>query len=136
MQRGDPVDGETAHDPKLASLISTQIGDGWVTDLEQLSQLAPLAEDESFQNKWRHVRAENKLALARLVKERTGIDVEAKMLFDVQVKRIHEYKRQLLNLLHAVHLYDRIVRGDGDGLIPRAIMIGGKAAPGYGCSPE
>ncbi len=120
-----------ACNPNLAGLITAHIGDGWVTDLEQLQQLAPLAEDEDFQRKWRRVRAENKLDLARLIRERTAVDVEAAMLFDVQVKRIHEYKRQLLNLLHAIHLYDRIVRGDGDGLIPRAIIIGGKAAPGY-----
>ncbi len=115
----------------LADLISAKIGDGWVTDLGQLAGLAAFADDAGFQKQWRRVRAENKLKLARLVHERTGIELEAGMLFDVQVKRIHEYKRQLLNLLHAIHLYDRIVRRERDELIPRAIIIGGKAAPGY-----
>ena len=72
-----------------------------------------------------------RIRLARALEERTGVHVPSTMLFDVQVKRIHEYKRQLLNVLHAVHLYDRIRRGDGDDIVPRAIVIGGKAAPGY-----
>jgi starch phosphorylase len=117
--------------PRLAELISANIGDGWNTDLNQLAQLAPLATNKAFQKKWRDARAQNKSRLAREIASRTGITINASMLFDVQVKRIHEYKRQLLNLLHAVHLYDRIRRGDGEALVPRAIIIGGKAAPGY-----
>jgi starch phosphorylase len=120
-----------ACNPRLAKLISSKIGDGWVTDLNELEKLAPLAHDKVFQKKWRTVRAENKLRLAKLVEARTGIKLDPGMLYDVQVKRIHEYKRQLLNLLHAVHLYDRILRGDGADILPRAILIGGKAAPGY-----
>jgi starch phosphorylase len=116
---------------RLAQLITANIGDGWNTDLNQLEQLRPLAGNKAFQKKWRDARAKNKSRLAREIQARTGIDVSASMLFDVQVKRIHEYKRQLLNLLHAVHLYDRIRRGDGGDLVPRAIIIGGKAAPGY-----
>ncbi|MGB5246037.1 MAG: glycogen/starch/alpha-glucan phosphorylase, partial [Woeseia sp.] len=120
-----------ACNPGLAKLISSKIGEGWVTDLNQLEQLAPLAHDEAFQKQWRSVRAANKQRLARLVAARTGIHMDPGMLYDVQVKRIHEYKRQLLNLLHAVHLYDRIQRGEGAEILPRAIIIGGKAAPGY-----
>ena len=77
------------------------------------------------------VKRANKVRLAANIASKTGLDVDPDMLFDVQVKRIHEYKRQLLNVLHAVHLYDRIQRGDGEDLTPRVIIIGGKAAPGY-----
>lgn len=120
-----------ACNPELAKLIGSRIGDGWVTELEKLGELEPLADDAGFRREWRYVRAKNKLRLSREIAERTGISIDAGMMMDVQVKRIHEYKRQLLNLLHAVHLYDRIRRGDGEDLLPRAIIIGGKAAPGY-----
>ena len=120
-----------ACNPGLTSLINEHIGDSWVTDLEQLKKLAPLADDSAFQEKWRAVKQANKVRLATNIESRTGLTVDPNMLFDVQVKRIHEYKRQLLNVLHAIHLYDRIQRGDGDQLPPRVIIIGGKAAPGY-----
>jgi starch phosphorylase len=120
-----------ACNPGLAKLISERIGDGWVTDLDQLSKLVPLAEDQDFLKSWRSVKVANKKRLANKILDRTGIELNPGMMFDVQVKRIHEYKRQLLNLLHAVHLYDVIRRGEGDDLPPRAIIIGGKAAPGY-----
>ncbi len=120
-----------ACNPNLGALISENIGDGWITDLEQLSKLGPLAGDKNLQERWRQVKLDNKRRLAQEIKSRTGISIGTEMLFDVQVKRIHEYKRQLLNLLHAVHLYDRIQRGDGNDLAPRAVIIGGKAAPGY-----
>ncbi len=120
-----------ACNPGLANLITGKIGDGWVTDLEQLKGLEAFADDKDFQLQWRQVKLKNKVRLARNLAERTGIEVPTTMLFDVQVKRIHEYKRQLLNVLHAIHMYDRIRRGDGDGLESRAIIIGGKAAPGY-----
>ncbi|KAA9130582.1 glycogen/starch/alpha-glucan phosphorylase [Marinihelvus fidelis] len=116
---------------RLAALVSGKIGDGWVTKLDQLEALAPLADDAGFQASWRAVKLANKQRLAEDIKRRTGIELDPAMLFDVQVKRIHEYKRQLLNVLHAVHMYDLIRRGDGDELPPRAIIIGGKAAPGY-----
>ena len=120
-----------ACNPGLSALISERIGEGWVTDLDQLARLAPLADDEVFQEEWRQCKTLNKRKLAELILQRTGVELHADMLFDVQVKRIHEYKRQLLNVLHAIHLYDRIKRGDGGELVPRAIIIGGKAAPGY-----
>lgn len=116
---------------QLAELITSKIGDDWVTDLSQLKRLAEYADDEQFQQAWRTVKLANKLRLAKDIEKKTGLELPTTMLFDVQVKRIHEYKRQLLNVLHAIHLYDRIRRGDGDGLVPRAIIIGGKAAPGY-----
>jgi len=120
-----------ACNPALASLISGRIGSDWITDLGMLERLKPLAEDSAFQNEWREVKQANKVRLVVNIESKTGIVVDPDMLFDVQVKRIHEYKRQLLNVLHAVHLYDRIQRGDGDQLPPRVIVIGGKAAPGY-----
>jgi len=117
--------------PGLSELISEKIGSGWVTDLDQLERLREFADDDGFRRRWQRVKLNNKVRLAKEIEKRTGIGVTPGMLFDVQVKRIHEYKRQLLNLLHAVHLYDRIQRGDGDELTPRAIIIGGKSAPGY-----
>lgn len=118
-----------ACNPDLAGLLSQTIGDDWVTDLSRLAQLAPYAEDPRFRAKWRNVKAANKRRLIRLVQDKTGIVLDEAMLFDVQVKRIHEYKRQLLNVLHAVYLYLQIKRGHAT--TPRAIIIGGKAAPGY-----
>jgi len=120
-----------ACNPGLAELINGRIGEEWITDLEQLERLVPLADDDDFQDEWRAVKQANKVRLAANIESKTKLTVDPAMLFDVQVKRIHEYKRQLLNVLHAIHLYDRIQRGDGDGLPPRVIIIGGKAAPGY-----
>jgi starch phosphorylase len=120
-----------ACNPKLAELVSSAIGPEWVTDLERLQELAPHADDESFRERWRAVKLANKQRLTRVIADKTGIRIEPTMLFDVQVKRIHEYKRQALNVLHAIHLYRRIKLGDTAELPPRAILIGGKAAPGY-----
>ncbi|HEX5788475.1 MAG TPA: glycogen/starch/alpha-glucan phosphorylase [Woeseiaceae bacterium] len=120
-----------ACNPALATLINRRIGTGWVTDLDQLARLRDFADDPGFQSEWRHAKLANKVRLARKLEESTGVPVPVNMLFDVQVKRIHEYKRQLLNVLHAIHLYERIRSGADDGLSPRAIIIGGKAAPGY-----
>ena len=115
----------------LSDLITSKIGDDWVTDLTQLKNLRPLADNKKFQQQWRDAKLENKKRLASELQRVTGLEVPTGMLFDVQVKRIHEYKRQLLNVLHAIHLYDQIRSGNGDDLVPRAIIIGGKAAPGY-----
>lgn len=120
-----------ACNPELANLISSKIGNEWVTDLDQLEKLAPLADDAAFQQQWHDVKQLNKVRLAANIHEKTGIKVNPSTMFDVQVKRIHEYKRQLLNVLHVIHLYDRIQRGDGENLPPRTVIIGGKAAPGY-----
>lgn len=115
----------------LSRLIRDSIGDGWVVDLAQLTQLKKLAGDESFQKHWRKVKFDNKRRLAALVKDDCHVDFDPHAMFDVQVKRIHEYKRQLLNVLHVIHLYDRIKRGDTENWTPRCVLIGGKAAPGY-----
>ncbi|NIV18725.1 MAG: glycogen/starch/alpha-glucan family phosphorylase [Woeseiaceae bacterium] len=120
-----------ACNPGLSRLITDRIGDDWVVDLTELDQLRQFADEPEFQKQWRDIKLANKSRLAEEIRERTGIEIPVGMMFDVQVKRIHEYKRQLLNVLHAIHLYDRIRRGDGDDLVPRAIIIGGKAAPGY-----
>ena len=117
--------------PGLSKLITERIGDEWITDLDQLERLREFADDDDFRRQWQRVKLNNKVRLSKEIERRTGISVTPGMMFDVQVKRIHEYKRQLLNLLHAVHLYDRIQRGDGEDLTPRAIIIGSKAAPGY-----
>ncbi|MBT8062993.1 MAG: glycogen/starch/alpha-glucan family phosphorylase, partial [Gammaproteobacteria bacterium] len=115
----------------LSALITEHIGDGWISDLEQLAGLRAHADDDGFRHRWRAAKQCSKDRLADRIKSATGIEVDSRMLFDVQVKRIHEYKRQLLNVLHVIHLYDRIRRGDGDELLPRMVLIGGKAAPGY-----
>jgi len=115
----------------LAGLISDTIGEEWVTDLSQLARLAPHAEETAFRERWHAAKRENKVRLAALVKKDCGVEFNPDAMFDVQVKRIHEYKRQLLNVLHVIHLYDRIKRGDVTEWTPRCVLIGGKAAPGY-----
>jgi len=120
-----------ACNPELGSLISEKIGNSWKTNLDELEAIREYADDPDFQARWREVKRANKQRLATDLETRTNLGVSTDMMFDVQVKRFHEYKRQLLNLLHAIHLYDRIRRGEGDGLTPRIIIIGGKAAPGY-----
>lgn len=117
--------------PQLAELINSSIGPEWVTDLQQLQKLKPFAEQAVFLQRWAAIKKANKAALAALVQESSGVQFDTDMMFDVQVKRIHEYKRQLLNVLQVIHLYDRIRRGDTAGMTPRCVLIGGKAAPGY-----
>ncbi len=117
--------------PALAGLITSTIGRGWVKDLEQLAQLVPMADNAEFREHWRAVRRIGKTRLANLVQAECGVSFDTAALFDVQVKRIHEYKRQLLNCLHVIHLYDRIKRGDTNDWTPRCVLFGGKAAPGY-----
>jgi starch phosphorylase len=119
--------------PELAELITEQIGDGWQADLARLGKMRPLAEngDIDFIHRWQQIRLRNKQRLADLVKTQTGVEFDPNALFDIQVKRIHEYKRQLLNVLHVIHLYNRIRRGETEGWVNRCVLIGGKAAPGY-----
>lgn len=117
--------------PSLSSLISQAIGDGWVTDLGQLARLRPFTEDPAFREKWRETKRTNKERLARLVQRVCHVSFPLEAMFDVQVKRIHEYKRQLLCILHAVHLYARLKDGEDHDWTPRCILLGGKAAPGY-----
>ncbi|TXT20188.1 MAG: glycogen/starch/alpha-glucan phosphorylase [bacterium] len=117
--------------PGLARLLNEHIGDGWVTRLEELRGLTPLAGDAAFRARWQAVKRANKERLAALVKRDCGVEFDADALFDVQVKRIHEYKRQLLNILHVIHLYARLKAGEDAEWTPRCVLIGGKAAPGY-----
>ncbi len=117
--------------PQLSQLLNDTIGEEWVTDLSQLSKLKPLAADRAFRRRWMEVKHASKVRLAELVNAATGVLFNPEAMFDVQVKRIHEYKRQLLNILHVIHLYDRIKRGDTADWTPRCVLIGGKAAPGY-----
>ncbi len=115
----------------LTRLIKQTIGEDWVTDLEQLRKLAPYADDAAFRQRWADCKLENKKRLVTYIERICGISIKPTMLFDIQVKRIHEYKRQLLNILHVIHLYNRIRRGDTANWTPRCVLIGGKAAPGY-----
>jgi len=117
--------------PGLGALITEAIGDGWISDLDQLERLQPGADDPEFRDRWSAVKLDNKLRLARYVEAECGVKFDPSSLFDVQAKRIHEYKRQLLNVLHIIHLYDRISRGDIADWAPRCILLAGKAAPGY-----
>jgi glycogen phosphorylase len=118
--------------PKLSALITRRIGELWLADLEhELERLEPMANEAEFQRDWQAVKAHNKNALAHLIKERTGIIVDPHSLFDIQVKRLHEYKRQHLNVLYLVTLYNRLRRGSGAVETARTVIFGGKAAPGY-----
>lgn len=117
--------------PSLSHIISEKIGKDWVGDFAQIAQLRRFYDDPQFHVTWQQAKRENKQRLVDLVKQRCGVEFDINMLFDVQVKRIHEYKRQLLNVLHVIHLYDRIRRGDTQGMVPRCVLLGGKAAPGY-----
>jgi starch phosphorylase len=117
--------------PGLRELIAETIGGNWCSELERLRELAGHADKARFRKRWHAVKLANKEALAAMVKRDTGVDFNTDAMFDVQVKRIHEYKRQLLNILHVIHLYIRIKRGDTADWTPRCVLIGGKAAPGY-----
>jgi starch phosphorylase len=117
--------------PELAELITETIGDGWLTDLSLLKKLELYADDKAFCKRWYDVQQGAKQKLVDFKKQELDVDLNVNALFDVQVKRIHEYKRQLLNVLHVVHLYDRIKRGDTANWTNRCVLIGGKAAPGY-----
>ena len=117
--------------PALSRLITRKIGEGWVKNLEELRRLEDFAEDMGFQRDWRRVKLENKQALAAIIQERTGVEVDPESLFDIQVKRLHEYKRQHLNVLHIITLYNRLKRHPELEITPRTFIFGGKAAPGY-----
>jgi starch phosphorylase len=119
--------------PALNKLISDKIGNSWVADLKQLEQLKPFAakDQTAFQQAWREVKYLNKQRLAALIKQECNVEFNPSSLFDVQVKRIHEYKRQLLNILHVIHLYIRLKQGKTENWVNRCVLIGGKAAPGY-----
>jgi starch phosphorylase len=115
----------------LCELISRNIGDHWVTRLEDLRRLEPFADDAGFREDWRQVKLDAKRCLAKRIKAKTGVSVDPDTLFDIQVKRIHEYKRQHLNVLHILTLYERIKQNPNIEMTPRTFVFGGKAAPGY-----
>ncbi len=118
--------------PELTKLISSKLGEGWLNNLETaLAWLQGAAKNTTYQQKWLKVKQANKSALAKVIRERTGIEVDPTSLFDVQVKRIHEYKRQHLNVLHIITLYNRIKHDPQADITPRTFIFGGKAAPGY-----
>jgi glycogen phosphorylase len=117
--------------PGLTSLIAKTIGDGFQSDLTKLVKLTPLANDKNFRKVFREVKLANKIRLINKIQSLTGVRLNANSLFDVQIKRIHEYKRQLLNVLHVITLYNRIRKGEVKDITPRTVIFGGKAAPGY-----
>ena len=117
--------------PDLAHMITEVIGPGWEVDLEQLRRLEPLADDEAFRRRFREVKRANKERLAEIIRRENLITVDVDSIFDVQVKRLHEYKRQLLNVLHVVALYLRVKADPSRSPVPRTFVFGGKAAPGY-----
>lgn len=118
--------------PGLSDLITETLGDGrWITDLDRLRELEPHADDPDFRQRWWEAKKQNKRRLSDALQSICGVGCNPDALFDVQVKRIHEYKRQILNVLHVIHLYDRIKRGDTKDWTPRCVIFGGKAAPGY-----
>ena len=117
--------------PRLSQFISRAIGDDWIRNLEQLRRLEPMTEDAQFRAEWRDIKRSNKRALAAIIRERTGVTVDPAAIFDVHVKRIHEYKRQHLNILHVIGLYHRLKTDPRLEIHPRVFIFGGKAAPGY-----
>lgn len=117
--------------PGLSQIITDKIGDGWIDDLEQLDKLAPLATDKAFQKSYMAVKTANKAALADFIKARMGVTLNPDAMFDIQIKRIHEYKRQLMNILETIALYNEIKDNPKAKLAPRVKIFAGKAAPSY-----
>ncbi len=121
--------------PKLTEVLTKRLGGEWVKDLKHLHALNAFTEDKSLLEEWRAVKLANKRELSVMIAKECGVEFVPSMMFDVQVKRIHEYKRQLLNILHVIHLYQKTItaisEGKTDKLVPRCVLIGGKAAPGY-----
>jgi len=117
--------------PSLSSLITERIGKDWPHHLEKLEALTPFADDAAFQERWEKAKLANKVALAKHMKDMHGVVIDPSTLFDVQVKRIHEYKRQHLNVLHVISMYRRMKAGKLGQVTPRTVFFGGKAAPGY-----
>ena len=117
--------------PLLADWVTKKVGDGWITDLSQLKKLEKYADDKKAQEEFRKIKHANKVRLAKYIKEHNGIDVDPNSIFDVQVKRLHEYKRQLLNIMHVMYLYNNLKANPGMDFIPRTFIFGAKAAAGY-----
>ncbi|MEO1186238.1 MAG: glycogen/starch/alpha-glucan family phosphorylase, partial [Cyanobacteria bacterium J06636_27] len=117
--------------PRLSRLISDKIGTDWIKNLDELKKLEKFIDDKEFRQTWREIKQANKEDLAKLIKKSNGITVDTNSLFDVQVKRLHEYKRQLLNAFHIITLYNRIKKNPQADIQPRTFIFAGKAAPGY-----
>ena len=118
-------------DPLLASWVTSKIGDDWITNLPHIKKLAIYADDEKCQQEFINIKYQNKVRLAKYIKEHNGIDVDPRSIFDVQVKRMHEYKRQLMNILHVMYLYNQLKDNPNMEIVPRTFIFGGKAAAGY-----
>lgn len=117
--------------PKLTALISSKIGDSWIKNLEQVQKIEDFIEDAEFRREWRAIKQANKQKMAAYIKKFNGVEVNPDSIFDIQVKRIHEYKRQLLDVLYIITLYNRIKQNPSIEMVPRTMIFGGKAAPGY-----
>ena len=117
--------------PLLADWVSSKAGEGWITDLPQIKKIEKYADDEKARNEFMEIKYQNKVRLAKYIKEHNGIDVDPNSIFDVQVKRLHEYKRQLLNILHVMYLYNQIKANPAMDFYPRTFIFGAKAAAGY-----
>ncbi len=117
--------------PMLADWVTSKIGDEWITDLPHIHKLAVYADDEKCQQEFMNIKYQNKLRLAKYIKEHNGIDVDPRSIFDVQVKRLHEYKRQLMNILHVMYLYNQLKDNPNMDMVPRTFIFGAKAAAGY-----
>ena len=117
--------------PLLASWITDHIGDGWITNLPELAKLKVYADDKRAQQEFMNIKYQNKVRLAKYILEHNGIEVDPNSIFDVQVKRLHEYKRQLMNILHVMYLYNKIKEHPEMDFYPRTFIFGAKAAAGY-----
>ncbi len=117
--------------PLLADWVTSKIGNEWITDLSSISKLKLYVDDEKCQHEFMNIKYQNKLRLAKYIKEYNGIDVDPRSIFDVQVKRLHEYKRQLMNILHVMYLYNQLKENPNLDIVPRTFIFGAKAAAGY-----
>ena len=117
--------------PRLSEFITARIGAGWLNDLQRLQELEPYAERAEFRQAWREIKAQNKAALAKVIHDRTGVALSPGTMFDIMVKRLHEYKRQLLKVLHIITLYNRLCAQPELDMVPRTFIFGAKSAPGY-----
>ena len=117
--------------PQLAAWVTDKIGSEWITDLSQLSKLKVFIDDEKAQQEFMNIKYQNKLRLAEYIKEHNGVEINPRSIYDVQVKRLHEYKRQLMNILHVMYLYNQLKDNPNMDMIPRTFIFGAKAAAGY-----
>ena len=117
--------------PKLAAWVTDKIGDEWITDLSQIDKLSIYVNDKKCQQEFMNIKYQNKLRLAKYIKENNGVEIDPRSIFDVQVKRLHEYKRQLLNILHIMYLYNELKKNPEMDMYPRTFIFGAKASAGY-----